>query len=158
MRVLGYDPASVLAGWAVVDSGVPQQIGIWEGVGKPLDRLADWDKFSGFLIQTFKPDMVTMEVIRVSVSHDTTRSLSRHEAVFIVRARDAGAICIEYQVGQARAAVFGKGNGNMKKDVAFVEMKKRYPDLDWKPKTRGGTDQSDALTGALAATTLAERR
>lgn len=157
---IGYDPSSTIGGWAVAIDGEPHTIGIWKPTKTslaPIFRLSEFDTFCGFLMASYKPDVVTVEVIRVSTSHDTTRSLSRFEGVFIARAIGAGAEVIEYQVGQARSAFFGEGLGTMSKEQAYAAMRARYPQLPWLPadKTKagdgkgGGMDQSDALIPAL---------
>ena len=118
-RIIGYDPSSTVGGWAVVDGDEPIQIGIWKpskSCLSPIQRLAEFDTFCRFLMAAYQPDIATVEVIRVSTSHDTTRALSRFEGVFIARAMAAGAEVIEYQVGQARAALFGDGLGTLQKN------------------------------------------
>lgn len=161
IRCLGYDPSSTLGGWAVTDDCEPVQIGVWKpsknGLS-PIDRLAEFDIFCGFLMATYKPDVATVEVIRVSTSHDTTRALSRFEGVFIARAMGAGAEVIEYQVGQARAALFGDGLGTLQKEQAFAAMRSRYPNLPWLPQDKGGMDQSDALVPAMCWREIKERK
>lgn len=159
--VLGYDPASQVAGWAVAIDGVPHQIGIWKPSKKslpPLARLLEWDGFSRILIASFKPDVVTMEVIRVSNSHDTTRSMSRFESVMLVNAGSAGCEIVEYQVGQSRLVYFGEGHGNVSKEDAYVRMRMMFPQLDWLPQDEGGMDQSDALVGALSYPKIKDRQ
>ena len=140
---IGYDPSSTIGGWAVAIDGEPHTIGIWKPTKTslaPIFRLSEFDTFCGFLMASYKPDVVTVEVIRVSTSHDTTRSLSRFEGVFIARAIGAGAEVIEYQVGQARSAFFGEGLGTMSKEQAYAAMRARYPQLPWLPadKTKAG--------------------
>lgn len=161
MRVLGYDPASQVAGWAFQIDQVPQAIGIWKPTKKslpPLARLLEWDIFARFLIASFKPDIVTMEVIRVSNSHDTTRSMSRHEAAMLIPAGHAGCRIIEYQVGQSRSSFFGDGLGNISKEDAHARTRALYPQLAWLPQDEGGMDQSDALVGAMAWERIIERQ
>lgn len=160
-RIIGYDPSSTVGGWAVVDGDEPIQIGIWKpskSCLSPIQRLAEFDTFCGFLMAAYQPDIATVEVIRVSTSHDTTRALSRFEGVFIARAMAAGAEVIEYQVGQARAALFGDGLGTLQKEQAFAAMRARYPNLAWLPQNKGGMDQSDALVPALCWQEIKNRK
>lgn len=159
MRIGGYDPASQLSGHAVVENGVPVEIDIWQPhkkTDKPIHRLTQFESWFDFWLAGARIDMLAIEVIKVSNNHDTTRSLSRHEAVAILAAKRAGIIVLEHAVSSARKIVFG--NGAIKKEAAFEEMKRMYPDLPWRPKTRGGMDQTDAVVMALAGPALAERQ
>lgn len=171
MIVLGIDPSSKSLGWAVVIDGVPVNIGVWVPTpksAKPSQRILQCFIFLAYLFATYRPDEVVMEVIRVSTSHDTTRSLSRHEGLVVLNAMLIGAHIHEHQVGEARAAVFGAGKGNTSKRDAHALMRMRYPELPWlemdsgvdkngKPKDGPGLDQSDALVAALARDVLAQR-
>lgn len=158
MKVGGFDPASQTSGHALVEDGKPVHIDIWQPNRKddpPVSRLMQFGSWFEFWIAEHQPDMLAIEVIKVSTSHDTTRSLSRHEAVAIWIAKNAGVIILEHAVSSARRIVFG--NGGIKKEEAYEEMKRMYPDLSWKPKTKGGMDQADAVVMALAGPALAER-
>lgn len=158
MKIGGFDPASQLSGHALVVDGVPVHIDTWSPMkkdDKPVSRLMQFGNWFEFWVAEHQPDMLAIEVIRVANSHDTTRSLSRHEAIAIWIAKNAGIIVLEHAVSSARKIVFGRGN--ISKEEAFAEMKRMYPDLPWKPKTRGGMDQTDAVVMALAGPALAER-
>lgn len=163
MRTLGLDPASNCAGLALVADGVPEYIGVWKPSKKSLrpdQKLVEWDDHCRMTFQMLRPDRAVMEVIRVSTSHDTTRSLSRFESAFIINAARYGVTeqVLEHQVGQARAAFFGEGKGNTPKQDAYAWMVKHYPELPWLPAEEGGMDQSDALVMALAYDKLLERK
>jgi Holliday junction resolvasome RuvABC endonuclease subunit len=167
VRVIGIDPSSTSLGWAIVDDGVPINIGVW--VPKPKSaksnkRLMQCDLFLAMLFGSYKPDEMCMEVIRVSTSHDTTRSLSRFEASVLLNAMRHDVVIHEFQVGEARKAVFSERQGNIKKHHAHAIMRHTYPSLPWQEmlapngKDDGpGCDQSDALIAALARDALAER-
>lgn len=161
-RDIGYDPSSNCAGIALAVGGVPEYIGIWKPSKKtlkPAQKLIEWNGYCRMTFTMLKPDRAVMEVIRVSTSHDTTRSLSRFEAVFIINAAYAGiSTVLEHQVGQARSAFFGEGKGNTPKLDAYTWMVEHYPNLAWLPADEGGMDQSDALVMALAYDRLAERK
>lgn len=158
--VMGYDPGSLSGGMAVQQDGVPLWIHAWRPTKKSTkfdERLVEFDVFCGYVMANWRPNIVTLEVIRVSTSHDTTRALSQFEAAFKLRAYGAGARVIEYQVGQSRAAFFGEGLGSLQKEQAYAAMRSRYPDLPWLPADGtkpgdgkgGGMDQADALVPAL---------
>lgn len=163
-RTIGYDPSSNCAGIALVTDGVPEYIGVWQPSKKslpPVKKLVEWNAYCRMTFTMLKPDRAVMEVIRVSTSHDTTRSLSRFESVFLVNAALFGiGYVLEHQVGQARAAFFGEGKGNTPKQDAYAWMVDHYPNLPWlgPGKDEGGMDQSDALVMALAYDKLVQRK
>ncbi len=162
MKTLGYDPSSNCAGLALAVDGVPEYIGVWTPSKKslsPAKKLVEWNAYCRMAFAMLRPDRAAMEVIRVSTSHDTTRSLSRFEAIFIVTAALFGVdVVLEHQVGQARSAFFGEGKGNTAKQDAYVWMVEHYPQLAWLPPEEGGMDQSDALVMALAYDKIVERK
>lgn len=162
LKTLGFDPSSNCAGLALVVNNQPEYIGVWKPSKTslpPIKKLAEWNIYCRMTFTMLKPDRAVMEVIRVSTSHDTTRSLSRFEAVFIVNAALYGIpYVLEHQVGQARAAFFGEGKGNTRKEDAYAWMVEHYPDLPWLPPDKGGMDQSDALIQALAYDALLKRK
>ncbi len=162
MRTIGYDPSSNCAGLALAVDGVPEYIGIWTPSKKSLrpdKKLVEWDYYCRIAFVALRPDRSVMEVIRVSTSHDTTRSLSRFESAFIINsARHGIDQVLEHQVGQARSAFFGEGKGNTSKQDAYVWMVEHYPQLAWLPPEEGGMDQSDALVMALAYDKIVERK
>lgn len=158
MRTMGYDPSSQCAGLAIAVDGGLREIAVWKPDSKgdkPLSRLCQWGSWFEFYLAAHAPDMLAVEVIRVSTSHDTTRSLSRHEALALYIARSSGVICLEHGVSEARKIVFGRGN--IPKEEAFERIKSDWPGLPWLKKGSGGMDQSDAAVMALAANQLAER-
>lgn len=121
-----------------------------------VDRLVGWADAVRALLVFEQPDMVVIEECAPHRNPQTFRALIRFEAVASYEVKRAGAILLLHRVSEARSYVVG--NGTMKKEDVFYEVKRRYPDLDWKPIDKGGDDQSDALVMALAAPKLAERR
>jgi Holliday junction resolvasome RuvABC endonuclease subunit len=159
MRVLGVDPSSTLCGLAVADRNVLQEIHYW----KPADekdsqeaRLYQWFTFLDDYIMNIKPDLVAFEQVQSARNMNTIRALARFEAAAIILAKDYGAIAMPVSVSTGRKIVLGRGN--IDKEDAYIELKKRYPEFTWLAKTRGGMDQSDATVMALAGPTVLERR
>ena len=60
-------------------------------------------------------------------------------------------------VGSARNAALGIP-ASSKKEVAFETIKQMYPDFKFGAVNQGGPDKGDAMTHALAAPQLLERR
>lgn len=160
MTSVGIDIASVKwSAIATASGGKPRTADIW----KPDDErdseavkiagLYNWLKKRLFVI---KPDVIAVEELAVFLNKNVIRSLSRREGVALLAAKQSGAIVVNPGITKARGIVFG--NGRLSKDDAWVAFKKLYPDFPLLAKNSGGSDQMDAATHALAATTVLERR
>lgn len=160
MRCVGIDNAST--GWrgiALAVDGVPVKAAAW----KPKVKIAsipvvieDGYEWLRWWLRVFKPDVVAVEELQVFLNKKTIRSMSRHEGVALLAAKQSGAVVIHPSPSQSRRVVFAAGN--ISKDDAWVAFRKMYPDLDLRAKTSGGLDQMDAYTHALAAPVVLERR
>jgi Holliday junction resolvasome RuvABC endonuclease subunit len=160
VRACGVDIAS--AGWTAIGlavDGVPVKAVVW----KPQDkrdsnavRLDQAYKWMFMRLQIFKPDVISVEELAVFMNKPTIRSLARHEGVALLAAKRTGAVVLNPGITKARGIVFG--DGRLSKDDAWLAFKKLYPEVKLLAKNSGGTDQMDALTHALAAPTILERR
>src|SRR3954466_13281563 len=160
MRACGVDIAS--AGWTAIGlavNGVPTRAAVW----KPKDkrdsiavRLDDQYQWMTMQFKIFKPDVISVEELAVFMNKNVIRSLARHEGVALLAAKRYGAVVLNPSVGMARGIALG--NRRLSKDDAWTHFKKLYPDLKLLAKNSGGSDQMDALTHALAALTILERR
>lgn len=160
MRSCGVDIAA--AGWSAIGlavNGVPKRAVVWKPADKRdsnavrLDGMYAWMRM---YFKIFKPDVISVEELAVFMNKNVIRSLARHEGVALLAAKRNGAIVLNPPVGQARGVVFG--DGRLSKDDAWVAFKKLYPEIKLHAKNSGGLDQMDALTHALAAPTILERR
>ena len=115
--------------------------------------LYTWLKKQLFVI---KPDVVAVEELAVFLNKNVIRSLSRREGVALLAAKQSGALVVNPGITQARSIVYG--DGRLSKDDAWVAFRKRFPGFSLAAKNSGGTDQMDAMTHALAAPTVLERR
>ena len=160
MISVGIDIASIRwSALAVAIDGKPVNADIW----KPDDeRDSEAVKIRGFYVWlkkrlfVIKPDVIAVEELAVFLNKNTIRSLSRREGVALLAAKQSGAIVVNPGITKARGIVFG--NGRLSKDDAWIAFKKLYPDFPLLAKNSGGSDQMDAATHALAATTVLERR
>ena len=162
MRVVGVDiAAKSYSALAVVDNGVPSSATVWKPTNikdSDAELLHQFYRWLVFKLGVLKPAIVAVErQAGFSKNHDVIRSLSKREGVALLAAKQrSGCIVVNPPVTQARGIVFGKGN--MSKDDAWGEIRKMYPDFRFPPKNSGGTDVADALTHALAAPVVLERR
>jgi Holliday junction resolvasome RuvABC endonuclease subunit len=160
VRSVGIDVAS--SGWssiALAVNGSPVKAVVWKPSDKrdsaPL-RLDMQYKWTKRFLNIFKPDVIAVEELAVFMSKPTIRALARHEGIALLAAKQHGAVVISPSVAQSRGIVLR--NGRLSKDDAWVAFKKMYPDFKLLAKNSGGSDQMDALTHALAAPTVLERR
>ncbi len=100
--------------------------------------------------------VAVIEFLTVSRNAKTTRVLSHYQAASVIACKQASMTVVEAGVKTARRLVLG--NGSVAKEEAYATIRKRYPDHKFKPKTRGGYDEADAVVLALAGEGLIERR
>lgn len=99
--------------------------------------------------------MACIEFLSVERNAQTTRVVSHYQGASSIACKYQGLMVIEARVTSARKEVLG--NGALAKDKVFTEIRKRYPDHDFGRFDNGGSDKTDALVLALAASALAER-
>jgi Holliday junction resolvasome RuvABC endonuclease subunit len=144
---------------ALAVNGVPIRAAVWKPPEKRDSKPAVLEQsFEWFYrwLNIFKPDVVSVEQLPVFMNKKVIRTLSHHEGVALLAAKRSGAIVLNPTPSQSRAVVFH--NGRLSKDDAWVAFKKMYPDFKLLAKNSGGSDQMDAMTHALAAPTVLERR
>lgn len=158
MKVVGFDPASSFAGIALAEGGELTMVDAWVAPKKVSkdDALLNWFSRIGLVLDTYKPDLVGFAQSFMSRNMKTVRIISYWESAVIIQARKRRIIVQPMSDKSARTVVYG--DGKIEKADVLVELKKRYPQLSWLPTNRGGLDQADAGTVALATPDLLERR
>ena len=122
------------------------------------DKLNHFHKWLAFRFIILRPDIVAVEQVAGFHNRQVIQVLSRFEGVALLAAKQyGGAIVSEPMVGSARNAALGIP-ANSKKEFAFETIKAMYPDFKFGAVNRGGPDKGDAMTHALAAPQLLERR
>jgi crossover junction endodeoxyribonuclease RuvC len=162
VKVLGIDPSSTCTGYALLDDEDLIETYTW---GPEKNRGAAWN-LAQFYARTHRAavrfkieqgvNIAVIEFLTVSRNAKTTRVLSHYQAAAVIACKQAHMTVVEAGVRTARRLVLG--NGGLAKEDAFAAVKKRYPDHKFKPKTRGGMDEADAVVLALAAEGLIEKR
>lgn len=158
MRVLGVDGSSSSAGFARAVDDELVHVDIWKPAkhGSKNDHLLSFFAAVGLEMDIFKPDLVGYEEVKSARNMNTVRILARWEAAVIIQARKRRIIVQNVNVKQARKIVVDDGAAE-KSDI-LDNLRKRYPDLRWRPINSGGGDQADAGVVALATPDLLERR
>jgi Holliday junction resolvasome RuvABC endonuclease subunit len=160
MRSAGIDVAGAgIAAIGFAVDGRPTRHSIWKPDNikdSPPIRLLSYERWLNFQLALFKPDIVAVEELAVFMNKKVIRVLSHHEGVALLCAKKHASIVVNPSVGTARSITLS--SGGLKKEDAFEEMKKLYPDIKFPAKNQGGMDVADALTHAIAAPTVAERK
>ncbi len=161
MRCAGVDIAK--AGYSAVGlavDGEPTKVMSWKYPNKKDSEPDKLDNFYSWLVLRFaiiRPDIVAVEQVAGFHNRQVIQVLSRFEGVALLAAKRYGAIVLNPPVGSARNAALGIP-ANSKKELAFATIKQMYPDFRFGAVNRGGPDKGDAMTHALAAPQLLERR
>ena len=161
MRCAGVDIAK--AGYSAVGlaiDGEPSKVMAWKHDNKKTsepDKLEHFYNWLAFRFKIIKPDIVAVEQVAGFHNRQVIQVLSRFEGVALLAAKQYGAIVLNPPVGSARNAALGLP-GSASKELAFETIKQMYPDFKFGAVNQGGPDKGDAMTHALAAPQLLERR
>lgn len=145
---------------ALAVNGKPIDVIAWKNEHKQDSEPVQLDKFYTWLVlilALYRPDIIAVEELAVFMNKATIRTLSRREGVALLAAKRRGAIVLSPTIGSSRNVVLGIP-ANSSKELAFQEFKKLYPNFKLSNVNQGGMDQADAMTHALAAPVLLERR
>lgn len=161
MRAVGVDIAkSGFCAAALAINGTPKRVAAWQNQNardsEPL-QLRGFEIWLNGVLWRWKPDIVVVEELAVFLNKKTIRTLARREGVALLVAKKRASIVIHPPVTQSRSIVLGSP-GNMPKEEAWRRIKKLYPDFDFGHANKGGMDKGDAMTHALAAAVILERR
>jgi Holliday junction resolvasome RuvABC endonuclease subunit len=161
MRSAGIDIAKAgYSALALAIDGEPRMVFAWKADNK---KSSEPDKLNAFYdwlhwhLRIIKPDIVAVEQVAGFHNRQVIQVLSRFEGVALLAAKRYGAIVLNPMVGSARNAALGIP-ANSKKDLAFETIKQMFPDFKFGAVNQGGPDKADAMTHALAAPDLLERR
>lgn len=161
MRVAGIDIAKAgYSALALAVDGEPVVAMAWKYPNpkdSEPDKLNHFHKWLAFRFITLRPDIVSVEQVAGFHNRKVIQVLSRFEGVALLAGKQYGAIVLNPMVGSSRNAALGIP-ANSSKEVAFAEIKRMYPDFRFGAVNRGGPDKGDAMTHALAAPQLLERR
>lgn len=158
MRVLGVDPATLLAAVAHATDGELVEVFLWQGDKKDSQfrRLTEFHNWINFSCQNYKPDLICVAESSFIRNMTTMRALARAESIAIIAGMVHGGQVITAKDTQIRAILWP--DKKVKKEDVYDLMKKDYPKFKWKRKDLGGQDQADAAAAALAGPVILERK
>lgn len=149
LRILGIDPGLATIGFSIIDTDKNTIKFITCGVistpahtslSSRLDRIFD---DMNDLIQSFKPDVMSIEELFFNTNITTGISVAHARGVILLAAYRAGIAVYEYTPLQVKQAVVGYGRAEKKQ---VIEMVKRIFNLPAAPKP---DDAADAVALAI---------
>lgn len=148
-RILGIDPGLLHTGWAVIDSQGQNRKYIASGVILPPTRdampvrLANIFRGVSELVDTFAPDVCSIEITFVNKNPQTTLALGHARAAAIVAVASRDIQVYEYEPNKIKKALTSAGHAD--KDQVYKMVRILLPAAH--PQT---PDESDAIAIALA--------
>ena len=148
-RILGIDPGLLHTGWAIIDTQGQNRKYIASGVILPPTRdampmrLANIFRGVSKLVDTFTPDVCSIEITFVNKNPQTTLALGHARAAAIVAVASRDIPIYEYEPNKIKKALTSAGHAD--KDQVYKMVRILLPAA--RPKT---PDESDAIAIALA--------
>lgn len=149
MRILGIDPGLAIVGFGVLEYQGSRFRTLGYGsvqtpAGMPTEqRLAEIYRGIGELIDTYKPDCMSIEEIFFNTNQTTGIRVSEARGVILLCAAQKGLNIFEYTPLQVKQAVVGYGRAEKKQVISMVTM---LLGLEKPPKP---DDTADALALAI---------
>ena len=146
--ILGLDTSSTKSGIALLDNKKKiKSLDLWKKNNKKTayENLLDWQIY----VETLFPvDLVVVEKVSKSRNLNTVRLLAYHEAAVLLSAQKWGIEILHISPMTARKQ--GLGNGRLKKEAIYAMINTKYKKEIFLEFDKGGNDQTDAVTLALA--------
>ena len=161
MRILGIDPGIATVGFGVIDADRGRQSYVSCGVistpaHTPLSsRLNQIYEDLGRLIDTFKPDAISIEELFFNTNITTGISVAHGRGVILLAAYRRGVPVFEYTPLQVKQAVVGYGRAEKRQ---IIDMVRRILNMSAPPKPDDAADAvAMAICHARSATSLLSR-
>lgn len=162
MRIMGIDPGLATVGFSVVDSDKNKLRLVTCGVistpahtslSSRLERVfSDMNE----LIQTFRPDVMSIEELFFNTNLTTGIAVAHARGVILLSAYTSGVETYEYTPLQVKQAVVGYGRAEKRQ---VIDMVKRILDLPAAPKPDDAADAvALAICHARSTTSLLSKR
>jgi len=148
-RILGIDPGLLHTGWAVIETAGSERKYIASGVilpkknGALAERLAIIFNEVSHLLDTYKPDVCSVEITFVNKNPQTTLILGHARAAAMVAISVRGIQIYEYEPNRIKKTLTSAGHAD--KEQVYKMVRILLPMAN--PKT---PDESDAIAIALA--------
>lgn len=149
MRVLGIDPGSETLGWGIVEGSGLKYAAVDYGVVKSNPRLAFSKRLANVyegvsaVIESFQPDVVSIEEAFYAVNAGVAIKLGQVRGVLLLLAEQRGVEIAEYAPRLIKQTVVGYGNAEKHQVQEMVRVLLRLKTI---PKPH---DAADALAMAI---------
>lgn len=157
MRILGIDPGYALVGFGIIDyDGYNSKIVDYGVISTPKEETLPNRLFIIYqtlkkIIETFKPDVVSVEELFYFKNQKTIIPVAEARGVIVLTCKECGLDVYEYTPLQIKQALTGVGRAE-KQQVQF--MVKTLLGLDKIPKP---DDAADAVAAALCHAQISPR-
>ena len=155
MIILGLDPGTALAGWGVVDTGEKHQVNsavcLGYGCITTDKSMTDSQRLLAIanglegLLNTYHPDLVSVEKLFFSRNQKTVMTVSQARGVLLYVVERQGHALIEFTPQEIKMALTGYGKAEKIQVQKMVQLLLKLPEL---PKP---DDAADAVAAALTA-------
>ena len=128
MRVLGIDPGSETLGWAIVEGNGLKYAAVEYGVVKSSARLAFSKRLANIyegvsqVIDTFQPDVLSIEEAFYAVNVGVALKLGQVRGVVLLLAEQRGMTIAEYAPRLIKQTVVGYGNAEKHQVQQMVKV------------------------------------
>lgn len=149
MRVLGIDPGYAILGWGIIEMKgnhfTPIQFGAitTDSINPMASRLVDIYRGLNKIIETYKPEVVSIEQLFFNTNSKTAILVSQARGVAVLAAAEKSIPIFEYTPLQIKQALVGYGRAEKSQ---VQQMVKTILSLDKIPKP---DDTADALAAAV---------
>ena len=126
MRILGIDPGIARAGWAVVETHIPEPIALSFGCittekdEKPEDRLSQIHTAVSHLCKKFHPDCMSVETLFFATNVTTAIGVGQSRGVILLAAAEARIPVVSYSPLAVKRTITGDGAADKKQVISMV--------------------------------------
>lgn len=155
MIILGLDPGTALVGWGVIDTGPKNEVNLAKSLGYDCivtdKSMTDSQRLLAIangleaLLDSYKPDLVSIERLFFSRNQKTVMTVSQARGVLLYVCERQGYPVTEFTPQEVKQALTGYGRAEKPQVQKMVQLLLKLPHL---PKP---DDAADALAIALMA-------
>jgi len=158
MIILGFDPGSVLTGYAIIKKDKDKCLKVIDfgciDASKFLsagDKLKKIYKESSELIKKHKPDIISIETLFFFKNLKTVMPVSQTRGVILLAAAEKRIPILEFTPLQMKMAICGYGRAEKKQIIEMIKKAVDIKNFDLKKNNRKKDDAFDAIGVALCA-------
>ena len=158
MIILGVDPGSVIVGYAIIKKNKDRGLEvidfgciITDKFFTTGERLKKIHKEIAKLIEKYKPDVMSVEVLFFFKNLKTVMPVSQTKGVILLAAAEKKLLVYEFTPLQMKMAIAGYGRAEKKQVIEMIKKTVDISNFDLKKNNRKKDDAFDALGMAICA-------